>query len=119
MVRAFNRLVVTGFIVLLFIIIAATYGLFISLFYYGANIASGIEATMSYNAGSQQYQNCINQYGANAPICQYIYNQTMQSINNYNNASFWFGITANPYIWIAAAAIVGIISYMLYVQNKG
>ncbi len=119
MVRAFNRLVVTGFIVLLFIVLAATFGFFMSFFSYGANVATGIEATVSYNYGSQQYQNCIAQYGPNAPICQYIYNQTMQSINNYNNVSFWFGITANPYIWIAAVGIVGVIAYMLYVQNKG
>ena len=119
MVRAFNRLVITGVIVLLFLVIAAMYGLFMSFFSYEANMATGVEATMSYNYGSQQYQNCINQYGANAPICQYIYNQTMQSINNYNNASFWYNITGNPYIWITFVGIVGVIAYMLYVQNKG
>jgi len=119
MVRAFNRLVVTGVIVLLFLVIAATYGFFMSFFYYGANIAAGIEASTSYNLGSQQYQNCVNQYGSNAPICQYIYNQTMQSINNYNQASFWYGILANPYMWITIVGIIGVIGYMLYVQNRG
>jgi len=117
--RSFNRLVITGVIVLLFLIIAATYGLFMSMFYYGANIASGIEATTSYTFGAQQYQNCVNQYGANAPICQYIYNQTIQTINNYNNSSFWYGILGNPYIWITIVGIIGVIAYMLYVQNKG
>ena len=119
MVRAFNRLVVTGVIVLLFIVIAAMYGFFMSFFYYGANIGTGIEASMSYNIGSQQYQTCVNQYGANSPLCQYYYNQTMQSINNYNNASSWYGILANPYIWITIVGIIGVIAFMLYVQNKG
>ena len=119
MVRAFNRLIVTGVIVLLFLIIAATYGFFMSFFYYGANIATGIEATMSYNTGSQQYQNCVNQYGPNNILCQYIYNQTIHSINNYQSASFWYGITGNPYIWITFVGIVGVIAYMLYVQYKG
>jgi magnesium-transporting ATPase (P-type) len=119
MVRAFNRLIVTGVIVLLFIVIASIYGLFMSMFYYGANIASGIEAITSYNFGSQQYQNCVNQHGANSPLCQYIYNQTIQTINNYNNASFWYGILANPYMWITIIGIIGVIAYMLYVQNKG
>jgi len=26
---------------------------------------------------------------------------------------------ANPYIWITIVGIVGVIAYMLYVQNKG
>lgn len=119
MVRAFNRLIITGAIVLLFLVIASTYGLFMSMFYYGANIAAGVEATISYNLGSRQYKNCVNQHGTDAPICQYIYNQTMQTINNYNNASFWYGILANPYMWIAIVGIIGAIAYMLYVQNKG
>jgi preprotein translocase subunit SecF len=119
MVRAFNRLVITGVIVILFLIIATIYGFLMSFFSYGANIATGIEATMSYNTGSQQYQNCINQYGPNNIVCQYIYNQTMKSINNYQSASFWYDIDSNPYIWITFVGIVGVIAYMLYVQNKG
>jgi len=43
----------------------------------------------------------------------------MQSINNYNNASSWYGILANPYIWITIVGIIGVIAFMLYVQNKG
>ena len=119
MVRTFNRLVTAAFISILFITLVAIFGYFLSFFSYGAQIGTGIEAVSSENFGSNLYQNCVNQYGANNPACQLVYNQTMQSINNYQNASFWFGITANPYIWIAAAAIVGVISYMLYVQNKG
>ncbi len=119
MVRAFNRLVIAAFVSILFITLATIFGYFISIFSYGAQIVTGIEAISSENFGYNLYQNCVNQYGANNLACQLVYNQTMQSINNYNNASFWFGITANPYIWIASAAIVGVISYMLYVQNKG
>lgn len=118
MVRAFNRLVVTALAVFLFLVIAAMYGFTMGMFSYGANVATGIEATVSYNIGSQQYQNCVNQYGPNAVICQYIYNQTDQAIKNYNNASFWYDITSNPYIWLVFVGVVGVISFMLYVQNK-
>jgi len=119
MVKAFNRLIITGVIVILFLIIATIYGFLMSLFSHGANIVTGIEAITSYNIGSQQYQNCVNQYGANNIICQYIYNQTMQSINNYQRTSFWYSITGNPYVWITFVGIVGVIAYMLYVQYKG
>ena len=117
--RAFNRLVITGVIVILFLLIAGIYGMFMSVFYYGANIATGVEAIVSYDIGSRQYQNCVNQYGADNIACQYIYNQTIQAINNYQSASFWYGISGNPFIWITIVGIIGVIAYMLYVQNKG
>ena len=117
--RSFNRLVTAAFISILFITLVAIFGYFLSFFSYGAQVATGVEAVSSENFGSNLYQNCVNQYGANNPACQLVYNQTMQSINNYNNASFWYNITGNPYIWITFVGIVGVIAYMLYVQNKG
>ncbi len=73
MVRAFNRLVTAAFISILFITLATIFGYFISVFSYGAQIATGVEAVSSENFGSNLYQNCVNQYGANNPACQLIY----------------------------------------------
>ncbi len=61
----------------LFITLATIFGYFISVFSYGAQITTGIEAVSSENFGSNLYQNCVNQYGANNPACQLVYNQTM------------------------------------------
>ncbi len=49
MVRAFNRLVIAAFVSILFITLATIFGYFISVFSYGAQIATGIEAVSSEN----------------------------------------------------------------------
>jgi len=91
--RAFNRLIITGVIVILFLLIAGIYGMFMSVFYYGANIATGVEAIVSYDIGSRQYQNCVNQYGADNIACQYIY--------KWNNLCFYNSLALRPYVRFA------------------
>ena len=116
--KAFSRLITTAFYAILFIILASIFGYLISMFMYGSVIGVHLETVTTYNILMPQYLQCVNQYGANNTLCLYMYNQTQHSINTYQTIAFWYGLISNPFIWIAAAAIIGVIAYMLYVQYK-
>lgn len=116
--KAFSRIVTTAFFAILFIVLAGIFGLLISMFMYGSAMGTHLQARVTYNTLMPQYLECVNQHGADDILCLYMHNHTQQSIKNYQNIAFWYGITANPFIWITAAAIIGVISFMLYVQKK-
>jgi predicted membrane protein len=116
--KAFSRLVTAAFYAILFIVLASIFGFLISMFMYGSVMGTHLQARVTYNTLMPQYLECAETHGANDILCQYMYNHTQQSIRNYQNVAFWYGITSNPFIWITAAAIIGVISFMLYVQKK-
>jgi len=116
--KAFSRLITTAFYAILFIILMGVFGHIISMFMYGSNLGTYMQAKTTYNILMPQYLECVNTHGANDILCQHMYNHTQQSIRNYQNVAFWYGITSNPFIWITAGAIIGVISFMLYVQKK-
>ena len=116
--KAFSRLITTAFIVILFIVLMGIFGFLISMFMYGGAAGTYIQARITYDILMPQYLECVDKYGANDTLCLFMYNHTQQSIKNYQNVAFWYGITSNPFIWITAAAIIGVISFMLYVQKK-
>ncbi len=116
--KAFSRLITTAFYAILFIVLASIFGLLISMFMYGSAMGTHMQARATYNVMMPQYLECVNQHGANDILCQYMYNHTQQSIKNYQNVAFWYGFTSNPFIWVAAAAIIGVIGFMLYVQKR-
>jgi len=116
--KAFSRIITAAFYAIIVIVLLSIFGTLISMFMYGGAMGTHMQAQISYNIMMPKYLECVNQYGADDILCLYMYNHTQQSIKNYQNVAFWYGFTSNPFIWITAAAIIGVISFMLYVQKK-